>query len=273
MDKKVLEPFGEVIQQQHHLQQQHPVVVLQQLQLQLPQQPHPQVQGPPHQGPRVVQINYGFNPPQVGYGQPRYVRGYRPPMNQHGPQWHQSPQVVGQPHPTMHPHPVMVQQGQKRHIDLPRTNIVGKIPVFMEGKTIWVDKNKVILNMEPNNTNPNKTNSVINNHNDRPPGGHPKRLKTDKQESNVQSGNHFSDVGFESVQKYIDSLEEENKSLKKDLEKLNDSKLCQVCMESDACIVFIPCGHLMSCVNCSIELKECAVCRKPITSTVRTYFS
>ena len=273
MDKKVLEPFGEVIQQQHHLQQQHPVVVLQQLQLQLPQQPHPQVQGPPHQGPRVVQINYGFNPPQVGYGQPRYVRGYRPPMNQHGPQWHQSPQVVGQPHPTMHPHPVMVQQGQKRHIDLPRTNIVGKIPVFMEGKTIWVDKNKVILNMEPNNTNPNKTNSVINNHNDRPPGGNPKRLKTDKQESNVQSGNNLSDVEFESVQKYIDSLEEENKSLKKDLEKLNDSKLCQVCMESDACIVFIPCGHLMSCVNCSTGLKECAVCRKPITSTVRTYFS
>ena len=88
MEKKVLEPFGEVIQQQHYLQQQQPVVVLQQLQLQLPQQPHPHVQGPPYQGPRMLQIHNGFNPPRTVYGQPRYVGEHRPPMNQHGLQWH-----------------------------------------------------------------------------------------------------------------------------------------------------------------------------------------
>ena len=87
----------------------------------------------------------------------------------------------------------------------------------------------------------------------------------------------------ESVQEYIDSIEQENRCLKvsqqfynrleKDLEKLKESKLCKICMDEEACIVFIPCGHLMSCVNCSPGMKNCAICRKPVKSTVRTYFS
>ena len=125
----------------------------------------------------------------------------------------------------------------------------------------------------------------------------PNDLKPARQESNVQPGNHSSDVGFESVQKYIDSLEQENQTLKasqqfydfmesdylkiqkdnenmkKDLEKLNDKLQCKVCMEEDACIVFIPCGHLISCMDCSPGLHNCAICRIPVKSTIRTYFS
>ena len=99
-----------------------------------------------------------------------------------------------------------------------------------------------------------------------------------------------SEKEIESVQEYIDSIEQENRCLKvsqqfynclekdneemkKDLEKLKESKLCKICMDKEACIVFIPCGHLMSCINCSPEMKNCAICRKPVKSTVRTYFS
>ena len=95
---------------------------------------------------------------------------------------------------------------------------------------------------------------------------------------------------MESVQKYIDSVEQENRclklsqqfydsiekdnqSMKKDLEKLNESKVCKICMDEEACIVFIPCGHLMCCVNCSPGIKNCAYCRKPIKSTIRTFFT
>ena len=119
-----------------------------------------------------------------------------------------------------------------------------------------------------------------------------KRISNARQGSNVQSSNHSSDVGFESVQKYIDSLEQENQTLKssqqfydfmesdylkiqkdnenmkKDLEKLNDKLQCKVCMEEDACIVFIPCGHLISCMDCSPGLHNCAICRIPVKSTV-----
>ena len=87
----------------------------------------------------------------------------------------------------------------------------------------------------------------------------------------------------ESVQENIDSIEQENRclklsqqfydSLEKDLEKLKESKLCKICMDEEACIVFIPCGHLMSCVNCSPAMKRCAICREPVKTTIRTYFS
>ena len=113
-------------------------------------------------------------------------------------------------------------------------------------------------------------------------------LKSQSQQEPVSE--QASGAGIESVQEYIDSVEQENRCLKmsqqfydamekdnqkmkKDLEKVNESKLCKVCMDEEACIVFIPCGHLMSCVNCSPALKNCAICRKPVQTTVRTYFS
>ena len=102
---------------------------------------------------------------------------------------------------------------------------------------------------------------------------------------------------FDSIQDYIDSIEQQNRcyqmsqqfydtmekenqklkkayeNMKKGFEALVDSKLCKVCMDEDACVVFIPCGHLMSCVNCSPSLKNCAICRRPVKSSIRTYFS
>ena len=81
-------------------------------------------------------------------------------------------------------------------------------------------------------------------------------------------------------QQFYDSLEKENQKLKKAYENMKegfealvDSKLCKVCMDEDACMVFIPCGHLMSCVNCSPSLKNCAICRRPVKSYIKTYFS
>ena len=81
-------------------------------------------------------------------------------------------------------------------------------------------------------------------------------------------------------QQFYDSMEKENQKLKKaydnmktSFEALIDSRFCKVCMDEEACVVFVPCGHLMSCVNCSPSLKNCAICRRPVKSSIRTYFS
>ena len=112
------------------------------------------------------------------------------------------------------------------------------------------------------------------------------------------------------VEEYIDSIEQENrnwkmfqsfyegikcenKTLKKKLrekersmrdsvvlaEKLKEtersavaeSRLCKICMENEMEITFLPCGHLMSCINCAPVLKNCPICRRPIKGSVRTY--
>ena len=44
-------------------------------------------------------------------------------------------------------------------------------------------------------------------------------------------------------------------------------------MDNEVGVVFLPCGHLISCVNCAPSLKDCPVCRQSIHGTVKTYMS
>ncbi|XP_067676443.1 baculoviral IAP repeat-containing protein 7-A-like [Haliotis asinina] len=59
-------------------------------------------------------------------------------------------------------------------------------------------------------------------------------------------------------------LEEENRSLR-------DENTCKVCLDRTSCIVFLPCGHLVSCAECAPALSRCPICRAHIRGTVRTY--
>ncbi|XP_071443953.1 death-associated inhibitor of apoptosis 2-like [Hetaerina americana] len=62
------------------------------------------------------------------------------------------------------------------------------------------------------------------------------------------------------------ALEEENR-------RFRESRLCKVCLDEEVGVVFLPCGHLVSCVHCAPSLKDCPMCRRSIGATVRTYLS
>ncbi|XP_012151449.1 death-associated inhibitor of apoptosis 2 isoform X2 [Megachile rotundata] len=62
------------------------------------------------------------------------------------------------------------------------------------------------------------------------------------------------------------SLEEENRRLK-------EARLCKICMDREVAIVFLPCGHLATCVYCAPTLTYCPMCRQEIRATVRTFLS
>ncbi|XP_060552836.1 baculoviral IAP repeat-containing protein 3-like [Ruditapes philippinarum] len=64
---------------------------------------------------------------------------------------------------------------------------------------------------------------------------------------------------------------EERQSLKEENRLLKEQMMCKVCMDKDANTVFLPCGHLVACDDCAKVLRKCAVCRKIIQGTVRTY--
>ncbi|KAH9487775.1 Baculoviral IAP repeat-containing protein 7 [Bulinus truncatus] len=53
----------------------------------------------------------------------------------------------------------------------------------------------------------------------------------------------------------VDTLKEKNNSLRQQL-------LCKICMDKDVEIVFLPCGHLVSCTECASAMRDCPVCRK-----------
>ncbi|XP_073974457.1 E3 ubiquitin-protein ligase LRSAM1-like isoform X2 [Rhodnius prolixus] len=48
---------------------------------------------------------------------------------------------------------------------------------------------------------------------------------------------------------------------------------CVVCMQYQCEIVYIPCGHLCCCKNCSVQLEDCPLCRAQIQQKVAVFLS
>ncbi|XP_075960011.1 E3 ubiquitin-protein ligase XIAP [Anarhichas minor] len=55
------------------------------------------------------------------------------------------------------------------------------------------------------------------------------------------------------------------------LRELQREKQCKICMDRDIGIVFIPCGHLVTCKKCSESLVKCPICCGAITQKIQTY--
>ncbi|XP_023710520.1 baculoviral IAP repeat-containing protein 3 isoform X2 [Cryptotermes secundus] len=62
-------------------------------------------------------------------------------------------------------------------------------------------------------------------------------------------------------------------SLEEEVRRLKEARLCKICMDEEVGVVFLPCGHLVTCVNCAPSLNDCPVCRQLIKATVRTFLS
>ncbi|NXN42563.1 XIAP ligase, partial [Rhinoptilus africanus] len=53
-------------------------------------------------------------------------------------------------------------------------------------------------------------------------------------------------------------------STEEKLRRLQEEKLCKICMAKDISVVLIPCGHLVACKGCAEALYECPLCRANI---------
>ncbi|XP_030842660.1 E3 ubiquitin-protein ligase MIB2 isoform X3 [Strongylocentrotus purpuratus] len=65
------------------------------------------------------------------------------------------------------------------------------------------------------------------------------------------------------------SKEEELKKLKEQYQQMEEEVLCPICMENKRNVVFL-CGHSV-CKKCSRPLKQCPLCRKPITKKIALF--
>ncbi|XP_052096870.1 baculoviral IAP repeat-containing protein 3-like isoform X2 [Mytilus californianus] len=53
--------------------------------------------------------------------------------------------------------------------------------------------------------------------------------------------------------------------------QLRDQRLCKICLELDASIAFLPCGHLVCCSDCAPAMRKCPICRTYVKGTVKTF--
>ncbi|XP_040291513.1 baculoviral IAP repeat-containing protein 7 isoform X2 [Bufo bufo] len=62
-------------------------------------------------------------------------------------------------------------------------------------------------------------------------------------------------------------------STEEQLRRLKEERLCKVCMDKDVSMVFVPCGHLVVCMDCAPNLRHCPICRASIRGSVRAFMS
>jgi hypothetical protein len=47
--------------------------------------------------------------------------------------------------------------------------------------------------------------------------------------------------------------------------------LCKVCLDREIGVVFLPCGHFVTCTQCAPGMSDCPICRTVIRGSVRTF--
>ncbi|XP_055883428.1 death-associated inhibitor of apoptosis 2-like isoform X1 [Biomphalaria glabrata] len=61
--------------------------------------------------------------------------------------------------------------------------------------------------------------------------------------------------------------------LKEKNNELRQQIVCKICLDQEVTVIFLPCGHLVSCTECATAMKDCPVCRMNIKGTVRAFIS
>ncbi|NXG66407.1 BIR7B protein, partial [Hemiprocne comata] len=72
---------------------------------------------------------------------------------------------------------------------------------------------------------------------------------------------------------FFSGKDESLMSTEEQLRRLQEERMCKVCMDRDVSVVFVPCGHLVACGECALNLRLCPICRAVIRGSVRTFMS
>lgn len=62
-------------------------------------------------------------------------------------------------------------------------------------------------------------------------------------------------------------------SQKPNPDEIEDSVMCKICYRAEVNVVFIPCCHAVTCVQCAVTIDQCAICRKPFKMAMRVFLS
>ncbi|CAK9799602.1 Apoptosis inhibitor IAP [Anthophora plagiata] len=106
----------------------------------------------------------------------------------------------------------------------------------------------------------------------------PASMEEDKMEvAGSKPGSSSQDSGIESIGGNAESVKGSAEDLSNAKTPSNkptdDARMCKICYNGELGVVFLPCGHIVACVKCAPGMTTCAVCREPVTMTVRAFLS
>uniref|UniRef100_A0A2C9M4S5 RING-type domain-containing protein n=1 Tax=Biomphalaria glabrata TaxID=6526 RepID=A0A2C9M4S5_BIOGL len=96
--------------------------------------------------------------------------------------------------------------------------------------------------------------------------------------TNVSSNDHYEGQGLEtpttlSQGNHTSAKQVTVSLLKKENQMLHELLSCRMCKQAPIKELFLPCGHLYACSECSQKLRECPACQKRILGTATTFFA
>ncbi|CAI9717319.1 baculoviral IAP repeat-containing protein 7-A [Octopus vulgaris] len=95
----------------------------------------------------------------------------------------------------------------------------------------------------------------------------------------IENSPHFNDddddkeeLVHAAIKNYSETSATASADLIAENNMLKEQKLCKICLDEDLNVVFLPCGHLVSCVSCAAALSNCPLCRKIVHGMVKIFF-
>ncbi|GMI33530.1 hypothetical protein TrCOL_g5536 [Triparma columacea] len=69
----------------------------------------------------------------------------------------------------------------------------------------------------------------------------------------------------------LKKVKKEKEDVSRSLSALEDAETCTVCLVAKRGVLFLPCGHLVCCGECSERVDECPICRKVIRKRLTVF--
>ncbi|XP_045195466.1 baculoviral IAP repeat-containing protein 7-A-like [Mercenaria mercenaria] len=97
---------------------------------------------------------------------------------------------------------------------------------------------------------------------------------SEKQEISINEGDASSENIEDDSQEVADEDQlEPLETLLEENHRLKENQMCKICLDSRADVIFLPCGHMVSCPQCAPALLKCPVCRQTVNGQMKAFFS
>ncbi|XP_053391857.1 baculoviral IAP repeat-containing protein 7-A-like [Mercenaria mercenaria] len=95
----------------------------------------------------------------------------------------------------------------------------------------------------------------------------------EKQEKSTNDGDESSEYIEHDKKEVADADQLESlETLLEENHRLKENQMCKICLDSRADVIFLPCGHMVSCPQCAQALLKCPVCRQTVNGQLKAFF-
>ncbi|KAF2363280.1 BIR repeat [Trinorchestia longiramus] len=71
------------------------------------------------------------------------------------------------------------------------------------------------------------------------------------------------------VEEQLTEAEKKVHSLRNQVDRLREMRMCKICMDAELSVVLLPCAHMATCSDCTLALSTCPICRSVIRHVIR----